>query len=84
MPAMAARSKIPTPAPIPAMAPVPMVFLAGVGVGVNWGIFITELGFWLAVEVESAVKAVGVVKERLVGVIDGSAEDGPTVLPIAV
>ncbi len=82
MPAMAARSKIPTPAPIPAMAPVPIVFLAGVDV--NWVRLITEVGFWLAVEVESAVKTVGVVKERLVGVIDGSAEDGPTVLPIAV
>lgn len=81
MPAMAARSKIPTPAPIPEMAPVPIVFLAGVDV--KW-MRVIEVGFWLAVEVESAVKAVGVVKERLVGVIDGPAEDGPTVLPIAV
>lgn len=76
MPAMAARSKIPTPAPIPAMAPVPILFLAGVDV-IRMG-FTFEVGFWLAVEVESAVK------ERLVRVIDGSAEDGPTVLPIAV
>lgn len=82
MPAMAARSRIPTPAPIPAMAPVPILFL--VGVDVNWVRFIIVVGFRLAVEVESAVKAVGVVKERLEGVIDGSAVDGPTVLPIAV
>lgn len=81
MPAMAARSKSPTPTPIPAMAPGPMLFLAGVVVVVIRTRIVVELGFLLSAEVASAVEA---VEELLVGVVDGSAEDGPTVLPMAV
>lgn len=64
------------------MAPVPIPFFAGAAI-IRIGT-VGEGEFRSLVEVESAVKAVEVVEERSVEVVDGSAENGPTVLPIAV